>query len=350
MNSQEDSKVHLDWYSKNRPIYKDLCAKVEFILKEVLEINNINYHSITSRAKDILSFEAKINKPKYTDPKTQITDLCGVRIICYVESDLQKICKLLETNFIIDKENSLDKSLLLGDDKVGYKSIHYVSSLDSNRLCLPEYSKFEGLKFEIQVRTILQHAWAEIEHDRSYKFSGVLPSDIARKFKLLAGNLELIDKEFDNIANLIDAISDDVVRGTKSGNLDFELNSTTLRNFLETKFHDLIESGLATKEYGFYQGEEIVIQELNDFGISTIKELDDIIPEKLSEKLKQYKVLTNLLGILRDVMLINDYKKYFKNCYKDKWAIISMYDESNYYNDFGIDVKQLAREYDNHNL
>ena len=128
---------HLKWYSDNRSTYKDLCLKVEFIIREILKNSDLNIHSINARAKDIQSFKAKITKPKYTDPQSQITDLCGVRIICYVESDLKKIENLIKDNFEIDLVNSLDKGVLLGEDKVGYKSIHIICKIDNKRIALP---------------------------------------------------------------------------------------------------------------------------------------------------------------------------------------------------------------------
>jgi len=178
------------WYSQNRSVYQHLCNKIHNIIAELLEINSINIHAIFSRAKEVDSFSEKIKDIKYDDPQSQITDLAGIRIICYVESDLTLICKILEDNFTIDPVNSLDKSKLLGIDKVGYKSVHYIAELKEDRIQLPEYKKFKEVKFEIQIRTILQHAWAEIEHDRNYKFSGELPDDIKRRFKLIEGTLE----------------------------------------------------------------------------------------------------------------------------------------------------------------
>ncbi len=63
-----------------------------------------------------------------------------------------------------------------------------VAEIKDDRIILPEYQKFKDKKFEIQIRTILQHAWAEIEHDRDYKFTGELPINIKRRFRILAGH------------------------------------------------------------------------------------------------------------------------------------------------------------------
>lgn len=172
----------IDWYKQNRSIFCQLSDKAHTILVDLLKEAEIAVHDVSCRAKEVDSFAKKAEDERYTAPETQITDLSGGRIIAYVESDLEPIKKIIEENFDIDWPNSLDKSEKLGIDKVGYRSIHYICTLSKERLRLPEYKKFEGKKFEIQIRTLLQHVWAEVEHDRSYKFSGVLPNHLKRRF------------------------------------------------------------------------------------------------------------------------------------------------------------------------
>jgi ppGpp synthetase/RelA/SpoT-type nucleotidyltranferase len=107
--------------------------------------------------------------------------LLGLRIICYIYSDIKKISDLIRDNFIIHEAE--DKSEKLGIDKFGYQSVHFIVSLSKHRTNLPEYSRFKGIEFEIQVRTILQHTWAQIEHDRNYKFRGKLPESLQKRFQ-----------------------------------------------------------------------------------------------------------------------------------------------------------------------
>jgi hypothetical protein len=62
---------------------------------------------------------------------------------------------------------------------------------------LVEYSTHTGVQFEVQIRSTLQHAWAEIEHDRGYKSEVEVARAVRRRFSRLAGLLELADYEFD---------------------------------------------------------------------------------------------------------------------------------------------------------
>jgi ppGpp synthetase/RelA/SpoT-type nucleotidyltranferase len=236
-------KKVISWYKENRPIYEQLANKVESILSEMFVSREVSYHMISSRAKTVESVKRKISNDKYDNPKEQIQDFAGIRVITYVEDEIETICKIIEEIFDIDKENSSNKSDDLGIDKVGYKSIHYVASWNKSRLALPEYKKYENKCFEIQIRTILQHAWAEIEHDRNYKFTGKLPPTLGRRFKILAGLLEMADREFNNISNEIDEISSKTAEDTAVGNFDIPLSSTTLLTYLSSKFTNLWNSG-----------------------------------------------------------------------------------------------------------
>ncbi|TKH21952.1 GTP pyrophosphokinase, partial [Bacillus cereus] len=228
----EDPKVTsaVEWYQSNRDFYKRLALKIELIIKEILEDCKISFHSVTSRTKDVDSFAKKASKDKYSDPKSEILDLAGIRITAYVESDVNKICEVLEREFEIIQEHSVNKAEILKYNEVGYRSVHYIAKLDSARMKLPEYRRLDAF-FEIQVRTILQHAWAEIEHDRNYKFEGAeLPehAQIKRRFALLAGQLELADREFDSIVKDIEHYSDKVIEDTKKGKLDMPIDSISL--------------------------------------------------------------------------------------------------------------------------
>lgn len=334
----------VEWYTSNRYLYKQLSSKVNIILNELLELNGIRVHAIFNRPKNVESFKEKIKDPKYTNPQEQITDLAGIRVICYVESDIPKICRVIEDNFEIDPENSGDKSKLLGTDKVGYKSVHYVALLNAQRLTLPEYKNYKGKKFEIQIRTILQHAWAEIEHDRNYKFSGELPTEIQRRFKLVAGSLELADKEFDRIANEIDSINEQVEIGTKQGNLDFELNTTTIKQFLNTKFQEFVPDRIEPA-FPSPESEIKIINELRSYGLKTLSDINAIIPKDLLTTFKKASAIpSNFMGLLRIIMITNDWKKYFDKSYHN-WSIVSL-KKYEFMQHYKIPLDQIIEQYE----
>ncbi|MEZ9747672.1 GTP pyrophosphokinase family protein [Vibrio splendidus] len=344
-----DKKL-VDWYIKSQPIFKRLSNKVESFLIEYFDMNSVGYHIVTSRVKTIDSVREKGKSTKYTDPINQIQDFAGIRIITYVEDEITTIREIIENNFDIDEANSSNKSEALGVDKVGYQSVHYVAKLKKDRLNLPEYKQYEGKFFEIQIRTILQHAWAEIEHDRNYKFSGKLPDDLSRRFKILAGVLELADKEFNTISKQIDDISASVDEGARTGNLDIPISSTTLSQYLQTRFAALIEEmGIPT-----HDTDGVLIQELSNFGIDKLSQLEAIIPEDIADF---YRASANGAlhewGMVRSLLILHDYKKFGEMMHSkgssSDWCSADSHNdakfEMEYYKKHGVDWKELESKY-----
>ena len=328
-------------YIRLRPIYKKLATKIALIIEELLELNNINFHAVSYRAKTVESFSEKTKKPKYTDPLNELTDLAGIRVIGYVEDDVKKISKIIEETFDIDQSNSLDKSIELGVDKVGYKSVHYVCMLPKSRTSLPEYDRFKDLQFEIQIRTILQHSWAEIEHDKNYKFSGELPPEIQRRFKLVAGNLELADREFNQLSRDIDNYSKSIKESTEKGDLNIELNSTALKQFLTTKFENLINQNIIRPDFNGSDRESKILEELRSFGVETLSDLNKLIDEKLIPAyIKFGSKKGNLLGLTRLILVSADPNKYFTKSYDHSWGGFAEGHEK-ILSELGVDVNKL---------
>lgn len=333
------------WYIEKRPEIEKFVFKLEDLIIDVLNQNKIEYHRVGGRAKTVESFNKKIKVKSYDDPINDITDLVGIRIITYVEDTIPQVCKLLATLFDIDEENSIDKGEALGVDRVGYKSVHYIATLTKERDNLEEYQKFKEQKFEIQIRTILQHSWAEIEHDRNYKFSGELPKRIQRRFKLLAGLLELADNEFNNISKEIDEYSNEVKVSIEKGELQIQLNSASISEFLQERLPELFKLGMSTN----FPYSSQTVKELNDFGIDNLNDLNEIIPKEFEEKHIQimtgeYK--SNIRGTLRHLMLINDYKKYFQKSFRYDFNHF-IPNTSELLESFNIDMEKLKIEMNN---
>lgn len=332
-------------YSARHGVYEDLAQEVERILQEVLDGKSLNYQSITSRAKDVPSYERKARDRNYADPEKEIMDMAGVRIITYTQSDAEKASATVKGLFDVIPEYSVDKTAELGTDRVGYRSIHYIATLGEGRLRLPENKIFQGLTFEIQVRTILQHAWAEFEHDRNYKFAGVIPDHLKRRVSLLAGNLESIEKEFDSIAFAIDEYARTVDKKTQSGDLDVPIDSTSLTTYMKRRFASLIKGGAVVPDFGFQQfvADTELVGELYDMGIRTLKDLDRAIPPGLEEaETKSSK--DSLAGILRNIMIILDADRYFETAWKRHWDFMDPGDAA-LLEGFGIRATRLAEKY-----
>lgn len=180
---------------------------------------------------------------------------------------------------------------------------------------MPEYKNLTNLKFEIQVRTVLQHAWAELSHDRNYKFRGVLPSNLERRLFLMSGLLEIADNSINELSTLIDQYISNVDESTSKGNLDISINSLSINSFIDdwSKKNNLKIDKLRTEED--YQK---IINELKDFGITTLSELNEIIPNQYNIKLRDEDI--NVYGVIRDWMTISDPIKLITKV-KPSWAL-----------------------------
>ncbi len=190
----------LQQFEQDGTLYQDLGRTSAELIKMILAAQGLRVHSVTWRSKERDSLARKIASPeKNYQALTDITDICGVRIITYFDDEVDAVAQLVAREFTIDPENSTDKRQLLDMDRFGYQSMHFIAGFSPERCALFEYQRFAERKMEIQIRSILQHAWAEIEHDLGYKSASGVPREIRRRFARVAGLLELADAEFSGI-------------------------------------------------------------------------------------------------------------------------------------------------------
>jgi putative GTP pyrophosphokinase len=189
-----------DEFNRDADTYKALKLEIARLLGELLASLPFKAHSIEARVKSLKSLQRKIGKtPGKYQTLGDLTDVCAARVITYFADQVDEVATIVEREFEIDLANSVDKRKSLDPDRFGYSSLHYIVTLSANRASLPENKRFAGKKVEIQVRSILQHVWAEIEHDRQYQSEEAVPVEIRRRFARLAGLLELADSEFEAI-------------------------------------------------------------------------------------------------------------------------------------------------------
>lgn len=236
-------KKAVEQYARHRGRYEDFAWAVRDILADTIESQGLKINEIQCRAKEIESFGKKAmttneqnpEEPKYRDPMSNITDLAGVRVITFFPSTVHDVCQLIQEEFdVIERVDHTATAEL--EQRLGYLSVHYLVRLGGNRRKLSEYRKFEGLIAEVQVRTVLQHAWAEIEHDIRYKSTSTIPQAISRRFMTLAGLLEIADREFEAIQKEDASIRANARTLIEAGRLaEVEVTSDALRAYLDVR-------------------------------------------------------------------------------------------------------------------
>lgn len=198
MNDAEINEV-AERYRSLLPAMEAFRLQFEGLLRVLLSSEDRPVHHVESRCKGVEEFKEKIVRKSYVDPMTQMTDLVGLRIILHFNSDVTFAAGLIRREFVVDEANSEDKRVPEEADRFGYGSYHLVVSLDERRSNLPEWQPFVSMKAEIQIRTVLQHAWAAVDRLLDYKQSPGLTDEGRRRMNRIAAILEGADEDFETV-------------------------------------------------------------------------------------------------------------------------------------------------------
>lgn len=326
-------------FDKLKPQLEAYNQKLKIVIEDVLRVDHCQFLFIEGRVKSSTSLEQKLKRRQGKsrfNSVTDVQDLVGMRVVTYVYDDIKRIEEVISKNFVAEK---LEVEERLGTDKVGYRSDHWLISFSDERLRLPEYKDFIGFKAELQIRTVVQHAWAQIGHNQLYKATAVLPDRIKRDFGLLSGLLEIADNEFARISTEISRYESEIKSQTEAGNLEYPIDTVSLREFFDGHFKDapLVEPTFGPND----DMAEEIIEELSLLEIKTLLQLDKMVKNLPSN----YKIneVTNYCGIARDLMIINNPDAYFSKAWKNKWSF--EYYEIEKFRNLKIDIDNLVTTY-----
>ena len=184
-----------DYEQKFYPTYKAFAKTVRFILeKALLAAENLpRPQSVQCRAKGIESLRRRLAEVDKLDTQTlelDRRDLAGARLIFYTNNDVDRFLAspLIRENFEIEEDSTKILHPTPENQGARYRAFHCTVRLRDDRIRLPEYARFADLRCEIQVQTILNHAWSETSHDILYKdklgdgYGGKARKGIARRF------------------------------------------------------------------------------------------------------------------------------------------------------------------------
>ncbi|MGW5752008.1 GTP pyrophosphokinase [Nocardia rhamnosiphila] len=189
---------HVDWgaaYDSHRQQYQNLRREVQFALRHALTESGVTVHDVVARVKTRNSFIEKIQRKGYKDPFDEMCDIVGARVVCLFLDDLPVVDSVISNCFEVKAKE--DKLASAPPDAFRYRSVHYECSIRSDYIG-PHYANIKDLVFEIQVRTILQDAWAVVEHTLAYKGSSI-PNNLRRDFGALMGLFHIADKAFQQL-------------------------------------------------------------------------------------------------------------------------------------------------------
>ena len=285
-------RLILEDYRKQRNDFVKLGDTVHSMLDDMVKEMGLTVLTVEHRVKTEKSLAGKLERSgDYYNVFDDLMDILGCRVVCFLSDEIDKIGKKVEETFVIDWENSSDKRALIKEDTFGYLSLHYICSLPFGDKWPDEIC---GKRFEIQIRTILQHAWSAINHDIGYKSEFGVPRDISRQFARLAGLLELADDEFVRVRDNMMEYTEDIRRRIITDDADdITINMISLNEYVKRnqKMQGLI------KEIAAISGAEIndidpesYIPQLAFLGITKLGDIEVLIKEnhdlamKLAEK------------------------------------------------------------------
>lgn len=242
----------LSEYHEKLHIYEKMKAVVLDLLRNCLDKNNILVSGLEARVKTEQSLAGKLELKGYKYHTLEdITDVLGARIITYYSDEVDIISALAEKMFEIDWANSVDKRKMLEIDRFGYLSLHYVCRIPETLYKDPETPQLNQIRFELQMRSTLQHVWANMYHDIGYKSNVEIPIEYQRNMTRLAGMLELADEQFCRIRKEINGYRRTVQSMVATGKLDeVPLNGDTFRSFLSLKPFKNLADKIAAINHG----------------------------------------------------------------------------------------------------
>ena len=251
----------LQQFRDRLPIFQRLDELVYQHLSRVLKEQGIYVNAMEHRVKQEDSLAGKLERKgyKYKDINN-LTDLVGVRIITFYTDDVDKVAAIAKRTLDVDWKESVDKRKLHELDSFGYNSLHYICRLPKSVVDDPSMPELNTIRFELQMRTALQHVWSTIEHDTGYKGDVKIPREYVRQFSRLAGTLEL---------SLVE-----------SGKLDdVELDSESFRNYLNLHPFDRLNKRIAAVNQAeiYPTSLQPFLRVFEKFGFTTLGDIDRFI-------------------------------------------------------------------------
>lgn len=288
--------------------YQEFCtrypnAAADFLgaIEDVLSDAGLTYDHVTTRVKEWRSLRSKSRKRRpdgtlmYPHPWQDIHDLIGVRVTTYHSTEIPRIIEALTEVFEVRR--SVDKTAQTRvSGSFGYGSHHLILRVPPARVT-PVLQAYAGQEFEVQIRTVLQHAWAEFEHDIRYKRrgnTGKLAPEVDRAFTLAAGLIELADQQFDLIA-----AQQSTTDTTAPIDLDVKFTAETLPGIIALLHGNTIPQ---SRLEHYHWLEEL----LHAHGLTTVAQLTELMSPANLERVKtalHYTFQPGQVRIIDDLLL-----------------------------------------------
>lgn len=245
----------IDEFDERRPLLQKIRELVNSAIQEALTENDVEVTAVEGRIKKRDSLIGKlIRKGHKYHTLDDITDLVGFRVITLYSDDVDRVASYMERMFDVDWNESIDKRKMHEMSSFGYNSLHYICRIPKTLYTDEQQPELNTIRFEVQMRSTLQHVWAAMEHDLGYKSEIETPPEYMRMYGRLAGMLELADEEFSRIRISIAAYRRRMESLIQAGELsEVLLDGDTFNSYIAQKPFDKLMKRIAAINQGEIQ-------------------------------------------------------------------------------------------------
>lgn len=223
----------MEQYSRERSMYEAWGNCVKEYIDSRLPQNPVDYAKIVKipvipRVKDTASIieKAFFRGKDYKDPYHEITDKVGIRYVVMVDRQIKDISKIIEESDLwrSSKDQDFEVKIAEHPNVFDYQSVHYVVRA-AREMCFNDIIIQLGIPCEIQIRTLEQHAYAELSHDYFYKSGKKMSADMERNLAKSMALNETTDELFGRVYDMIEKEKKDYYDLTKKLNTIFEFRN-----------------------------------------------------------------------------------------------------------------------------
>ena len=302
----------LEEYREKMPVFETMLSVARKAVDEAISSGGLYVTAVESRIKEEKSLAGKLELKgaKYASLEA-ITDILGMRVITFFSDEVDKISAMVESIFDVDWDNSVDKRKMHELDSFGYNSLHYICRIPESLYHDPAMPEVNQFRFEVQMRTALQHVWATMYHDTGYKSGVEVPTEYLRNLNRLAGMLELADEQFSMIRTNINEYRHKVQSLVASGDFkEVPLNGDTFKSYLQLMPFDKLAHRIAAINQAEVHEVSVLnyLQVLKMFHFETLGDVDSFIKDNSEEayQLAVYQIGNTDLDIISSSVAIQD--------------------------------------------
>lgn len=188
-------------YVESLKLYEEFAARIRNLIQDLVELEGVEFYAIEGWAEkpaELLHLLSELDEKDLSG-----IDLVRVRVLLRFPEDVLKIEELIKSEFQIDSERSVPSSQLEDPFRFGYPAVVYILALSDTRSRLREWAKYKDLSFRLELRTLLQEAWATIFPRVNQTVGTLSEKKLTRELVLLSSLLEKADEGFLNLRKAV---------------------------------------------------------------------------------------------------------------------------------------------------